>query len=136
MRIEHGEEEASLIVKLHRLFKVLPDTEDREVAVLTKLRDMQAVDKARQSEEHQQAIAKASEVASLERTALRSSLKTQWKAKQRMKKSGLRSLVQETVYDRFWFDRVVAERDGMLERYRVDLINGGNDLEELSFVEA
>lgn len=51
--------------------------------------------------------------------------------------SALRSLVQELVYDRIWFDQVVAERENMLENYRLDLLSSGNDVEEeLAFVNA
>ncbi|TQB70828.1 hypothetical protein MPDQ_008053 [Monascus purpureus] len=52
----------------------------------------------------------------------------------RVIKSAQRCLVQELVYDRMWFDQVVAERENMLKRYRLGLINSGSDVEEISFI--
>lgn len=51
-------------------------------------------------------------------------------------KSILRSLVQELAYDRIWFDQATAEREVLFERYRLELINSGKDMEPLCLVPA
>ncbi|XHF99004.1 hypothetical protein AWENTII_002526 [Aspergillus wentii] len=137
MELEHKEEEDSLIVRFPRLYRGLPtaEAEYRESAVLAKLRGMQREEKLRLIEDHQQALADNKKETSIERGALESALKMQWRTEQKLVKAALRSLVQTCVYDRFWFDQVVAKREDLLEKYRQDLINSGNGLEDLSFVE-
>ena len=47
------------------------------------------------------------------------------------KKPTLQSLVQGLAYERIWFDSVVAQRQKMLELYRMDLLNSGEDVADL-----
>lgn len=69
-----------------------------------------------------------------EHTRMKSPFLSGKKEDVRVIKSAQRCLVQELVYDRMWFDQVVAERENMLKRYRLGLINSGSNVEEISLV--
>ncbi|RJE27401.1 IBR domain-containing protein [Aspergillus sclerotialis] len=136
MKSAHDEEEIALVARLPRLFKHQSNAEDREMAVVTKLRGIQETEKKNLILEHTRAMREADEKNSLEREALLSSLKAEWDTEQLHARTALQSLVQGFIYDRYWFDRAVAKREDMLAKYRLQLINSRSGLEELTFVEA
>lgn len=129
MELEQEEEENSLISRLPRLFKHQSNAEDRELSVLNKLRSIQNIEKARLVLEQQRVVKEAERKGTQERASLLSSIGIEWDTEQRVAKSALQSLVQDFVYDRYWFDQVVAKREDMLAKYRLELMNS-RDQEE------
>lgn len=135
MKVDHEEEENSLISRLPRLFKHPSNAEDREVSVLNKLRSIQNTEKARLALEQQRAVREAELKGTRERASLLSSIRIEWETEQLAAKSALQSLVRGFVYDRYWFDQVVAKREEMLAKYRLELMNSENQ-EGLALIES
>lgn len=131
---EQQEEETAMIVRLPRMFKDHSNAEEREMAVLERLRVVHKADRMKMMAQQGVATRKVKEKGADERAALLASIKNGWEAEQELAKRARSGLVQKLISERVWFERAVQMRAKLFAGYRYGLVAEG-EVEELVFVD-
>jgi hypothetical protein len=152
--ITHQREESELILKLQRLLKRYSDNldsnnghknnngrnqdsnkskikkiEERERSLLRNLWEMQEREQEVMSREHELALKDQEQTASLELRGLRSGLRHQRERGAEENRDDIRALAETFSAERTWFDKAIAKRQELADRYSAELISGHRTLD-------
>lgn len=131
---DNEEEESKLIIKAYRLFKDLPNSDEREMSILRCLRETQKREREELVESHKYGIRHREYKGSLELQGLNAGLDLMWKEEKCSQQKALRSLIETIVIERNWFDNAIEKRMELIEKYRSELLGSGEPLGGLEIV--
>ncbi|OXV10289.1 hypothetical protein Egran_01952 [Elaphomyces granulatus] len=128
------EEESKLIIKAYRLFKNLPNGDEKERSLLKCLRETQKREREELVESHKDNIRHREYKGSLELQGLTAGLDLMRREEKCNDQKALRSMMETIVVERSWFDNAIEKRMELIERYRSELLSSGEPLGDLNIV--
>jgi hypothetical protein len=128
------EEESKLIIKAYRLFKNLPNGDEKERSLLKCLRETQKREREELVESHKDNIRHREYKWSLELQRITAGLDLMQREEMCNDQKALRSMIETIIIERGWFDNAIEKRMELIERYRSKLLSSGEPLGDLDIV--